>query len=163
MDVRSIEAKAPVVEHNGTVPVWWMIESREFKDITEGGFLELVNEFEVPGGGLVDPHSHPTHEFYYVMNGQGHHDASTVRSATISQGDLVYIPPDKVHSLRPISDHAPIHCFCFAIGVKGAAANQLHHPLSGSGPGHPPPASRRYRPAAMAGHRDRAPATTTCR
>ena len=37
MDVRSIEAKAPVVEHNGTVPVWWMIESREFKDITDGG------------------------------------------------------------------------------------------------------------------------------
>ena len=38
MDVRSIEAKAPVVEHNGTVPVWWMIESREFKDITDGAF-----------------------------------------------------------------------------------------------------------------------------
>ena len=36
MDVRSIEAKAPVEEHNGTVPVWWMIESREFKDITDG-------------------------------------------------------------------------------------------------------------------------------
>ena len=63
MDVRSIEDKAPVVEHNGTVPVWWMIESREFKNITDGGYLELVNEFEVPGGGLVDPHSHPTHEF----------------------------------------------------------------------------------------------------
>jgi len=56
MDVRSIEAKAPVVEHNGTVPVWWMIESREFKDITDGGFLELVNEFEVrsqPGTGVA--------------------------------------------------------------------------------------------------------------
>ena len=119
MDVRSIEAKAPVVEHNGTVPVWWMIESREFKDITDGGFLELVNEFEVPGGGLVDPHSHPTHEFYYVMNGKG---VMTIdgEDRDISQGDLVYIPPDKVHSLRPISDHAPIHCFCFAIGVKGA-------------------------------------------
>jgi len=38
----------------------------------------------------------------------------------IAQGDLVYIPPDKVHSLRPVSDNAPIHCFCFAIGVKGA-------------------------------------------
>ena len=38
----------------------------------------------------------------------------------IAQGDLVHIPPDKVHSLRPVSDHAPIHCFCFAIGVKGA-------------------------------------------
>ena len=90
MDVRSIEAKAPVVEHNGTVPVWWMIESREFKDITDGGYLELVNEFEVPGGGLVDPHSHPTHEFYYVMNGKG---VMTIdgEDRDISQGDLVFV------------------------------------------------------------------------
>ena len=41
---------------------------------------------------------------------------------TIAQGDLVYIPPDVVHSLRPVTDHAPIHCFCFAIGVKGAGS-----------------------------------------
>ena len=38
----------------------------------------------------------------------------------ISQGDLVHIPPDLVHSLRPVSDHAPIHCFCFAVGVPDA-------------------------------------------
>ena len=73
MDVRNIEDVAPVVEHNGTVPVWWMVNSREMKDITDGGFLELVNEFEVAGGGYVDPHSHPTHEFYYVLR-PGHHD-----------------------------------------------------------------------------------------
>jgi quercetin dioxygenase-like cupin family protein len=38
----------------------------------------------------------------------------------IAQGDLVHIPPDLVHSLRPVSDHAPIHCFCFAVGVAGS-------------------------------------------
>ena len=71
MDVRSIEDVAPVVEHNGTVPVWWLVSPREMKEITDGGFLELVSEFEVAGGGLVDPHSHPTHEFYYVTAGAG--------------------------------------------------------------------------------------------
>jgi quercetin dioxygenase-like cupin family protein len=117
MDVRSIEGVDPVVEHNGTVPVWWLFKSREMKEITDGGFLELVNEFEVAGGGYVDPHSHPTHEFYYVTSGRG---IMTVdgEDRDIAQGDLVHIPPDKVHSLRPVSDHAPIHCFCFAIGVK---------------------------------------------
>ena len=35
MDVRNIENAAPVVEHNGTVPVWWMVNSREFKDVTD--------------------------------------------------------------------------------------------------------------------------------
>jgi quercetin dioxygenase-like cupin family protein len=119
MDVRSIEDVEPVVEHNGTVPVWWLFKAREMKEITDGGFLELVNEFEVPGGGHVDPHSHPTHEFYYVTSGRG---IMTIEGEDrdVVQGDLVHIPPDKVHSLRPVSDHAPIHCFCFAIGVKDA-------------------------------------------
>jgi quercetin dioxygenase-like cupin family protein len=119
MDVRNIRDKEPVVEHNGTVPVWWMVESREMKDLTDGGFLELVNEFEVAGGGHVEPHSHPTHEFYYVMSGRGIMEIEgDVRE--IGQGDLVHIPPDKIHTLRPVSDHAPIHCFCFAVGVKDA-------------------------------------------
>jgi quercetin dioxygenase-like cupin family protein len=119
MDVRSIEDVEPVVEHNGTVPVWWLFKSREMKEITAGGFLELVNEFEVPGGGYVEPHSHPTHEFYYVTSGRG---TMTIdgEDRDVVQGDLVHIPPDKVHSLRPTSAHAPIHCFCFAIGVKGS-------------------------------------------
>ncbi len=41
------------------------------KEITDGGYLELVNEFEVAGGGAVYPHTHPTHEFYYVTSGRG--------------------------------------------------------------------------------------------
>jgi quercetin dioxygenase-like cupin family protein len=121
MDVRNIEDVAPIVEHAGTVPVWWMVQSQEMREMTDGGFLELVNEFEVAGGGYVNPHSHPTHEFYYVLRGRG---IMTIagEDRTIAQGDLVYIPPDTVHSLRPVTDHAPIHCFCFAIGVKGAGA-----------------------------------------
>jgi quercetin dioxygenase-like cupin family protein len=119
MDVRNIRENAPVVEHNGTVPVWWMVSSREMKDITDGGFLELVNEFEVAGGGYVEPHSHPTHEFYYVMSGRGIMRIED-DEREIGQGDLVHIPPDKVHTLRPTTDYAPIHCFCFAIGVKGS-------------------------------------------
>ena len=48
------------------MPVWWLVRPREMMEITRGGHLELVSEFEVAGGGLVDPHQHPTHEFYYV-------------------------------------------------------------------------------------------------
>jgi quercetin dioxygenase-like cupin family protein len=117
MDVRNIRDTAPVVEHNGTVPVWWMVSSREMKDITDGGFLELVNEFEVAGGGYVEPHSHPTHEFYYVMSGKGIMRIED-DEREVAQGDLIHIPPDMVHTLRPVTDHAPIHCFCFAVGVK---------------------------------------------
>ena len=121
MDVRSIEEVRPVVEHNGTVPVWWLVSPREMKEITDGGFLELVSEFEVAGGGEVNPHSHPTHEFYYVTAGRGIMVIEG-EEREIGQGDLVHIPPDAVHSLRPVSANAPIHCFCFAVGVEGADA-----------------------------------------
>ena len=119
MDVRNAATVEPEVEHNGTVPVWWMVHPREMFEITKGGHLELISEFEVEGGGFVDPHQHPTHEFYYVTNGRG---LMTIGDETreIAQGDLVHIPPDTVHSLRPVSDTASIHCFCFAVAVAGA-------------------------------------------
>ncbi len=127
MDVRSAADVAPVVEHNGTVPVWWLVNPREMKDITDGGYLELANEFEVPRGSAVFPHSHPTHEFYYVMTGTG---AMTIgdEHRDVAPGDLVYIPPETVHSLAPTGDTDVIRCFCFAVGVKDAPPiDYTHH------------------------------------
>ena len=37
----------------------------------------------------------------------------------VAPGDLVYIPPDTIHSLRPTGGGA-IHCFCFAVATKDA-------------------------------------------
>ena len=53
-----------------------------------------MSEFEVAGGGLVDPHQHPTHEFYYVTAGRG---LMTIdgEEREIGQGDLVHIPPNR--------------------------------------------------------------------
>ena len=120
MDVRNVATVEPEAEHNGTVPVWWLIRPQEMQAITEGGYLELANEFEVAVGGEVFPHSHPTHEFYFVMTGEG---IMTVdgEERPVKASDLVYIPPDKVHSLRPTGNEK-IHCFCFAVAVPGAGA-----------------------------------------
>lgn len=118
MDVRSIREVEPEVEHNGTVPVWYLVHPREMHTLTEGGSLELVNEFEVAAGGAVHPHTHPTHEFYFVMNGRGVMIIEG-EERSVEPGDLVYIPPDAVHSLRPTGGGA-IHCFCFAVAVKDA-------------------------------------------
>jgi quercetin dioxygenase-like cupin family protein len=32
-------------------------------------------------------------------------------------GDTIYIPPDVVHSIRPVSTNASIRCFVFAVGM----------------------------------------------
>lgn len=114
MDVRSILTVPPVVEHNGTTPVWYLTAPGTMREVTAGSSLELINEFEISGGGAVDPHVHPTHEFYYVIYGKGKMIVAD-ESQEISQGDLVYIPPNLVHSLVASSDNAPIRCFCFAL------------------------------------------------
>lgn len=118
MDVRSMEDVAPVVEHGGTVPVWWLVLPREMQTATDGGFLELVSEWIVEGGGQVDPHSHPTHEYYYIVSGRGIMKIGD-EEREVHQGDLVYTPPDTVHSIWPATPNAPLHGLAFAIGVKG--------------------------------------------
>jgi hypothetical protein len=40
MDVRSIEDVAPIVEHNGTVPVWYLVSPRETRRCT--GYVKIV-------------------------------------------------------------------------------------------------------------------------
>ena len=119
MDIRSIEKRVPSQEHQGTVPVWWLSNPREMYDETVGGHLELVSEFEIKGGGKVNPHSHPTYEFYYVTYGRGYMQVGD-EVELVAQGDLIRIPPNVEHSMWPVSDNAPIHCFCFAIGIKDA-------------------------------------------
>ena len=41
MDVRSIKDVAPVVEHNGTVPVWWLVQPREMLELRALGSATL--------------------------------------------------------------------------------------------------------------------------
>lgn len=99
MDVRSIYEQKPESDHSGSVTVWWLVREGELKDQTQGGSLELVAAFEVPAAGQAEPHTHPTHEFYYVTSGRG---VVTIEDEEreVSEGDLVYIPPNLVHSLK---------------------------------------------------------------
>lgn len=76
------------------------------RDLTKGGYLELINQFEIIGGGTVDPRTHPTHEFYYVLYAKGLMIIDGEERG-VSQGDLVYIP-NKVHSLVASGPHSPI-------------------------------------------------------
>ena len=134
MDIRSARDVAPVVEHAGTVPVWWLIEPRELHEATKGGFLELVSEWEVAGGGLVDPHSHPTHEFYYIISGRGIMKIAD-EEREVGQGDLIRIPPDTFQyvsaggsSVTPVPSISFGGCgnIPFAIAVCGVNGSPWH-------------------------------------
>ncbi len=118
MHVTSIKDSAPVVEHNGTVPIWDLLPPDDLREATEGGFLELICEMHIVEGGRMGEHSHPTHEYYYVIDGIGSMDVGE-ETREISAGDLVYIPPDAVHALEPIKGRA-MRLLVFAIGLPGA-------------------------------------------
>jgi quercetin dioxygenase-like cupin family protein len=122
---RSIRDLAPVHEHGG-VSEWWLVGPGELSEITAGGHLELTNEWEVAGGGAVHTHWHPTYEFYYGITGRG---VMTLdgEDREVGPGDLVLIPPDVPHSIRPIGANAPIRCFCFAVGLAGSDAYDYAH------------------------------------
>src|SRR5580765_4998743 len=113
VDIRSAARVEAETAHRESIHVWWLVRPRELEAQTAGGFLELVSEFDVQPGGEVAPHSHPTHEWYYVLSGTGEMEIEDAEQA-VAPGDLVYIPPGRVHSLRPTGDGA-IRCLCFAI------------------------------------------------
>jgi quercetin dioxygenase-like cupin family protein len=118
IDIRSIEQVRPLRMDSGA-SVWWLAKPGEFRAATQDGHVELVDEFEVAAGGEVHPHSHPTWEFYYGLFGRALMTISG-EERTMGPGDLVVIPSDAVHSIKPIGPHTGIRCFCFAIGIKGA-------------------------------------------
>jgi len=147
MDVRSIADRPPRMEHEGTTAVWWMYDAREAFAQTTGGHLEHVCELEIAGGSALHPHAHPTHEYFYVLSGHGLMSVDGERRE-IGPGELVSVPPGAVHSLAPVTEHAPVHCLAFAVGVAGAPAVDY----AGDGAGGAPAS----RPAQLAGRRYRA-------
>lgn len=127
MDVRCAQHIAPVVEHNGTVPVWWLVSPRELHDVTRGGFTGTRQRMGSRRRRKVDAHAHPTHEFYYILAGRGIMEIDD-EQREVALGDLVHIPPDAVHSIWPVSVHAPLRGIAFAIGIDGTASvDYTHH------------------------------------
>ncbi len=117
MDIRSVEQTPVDILHQGTVQQWWLFKPRELRQETLGGYLEHVDEFVIQGGGQGHPHHHHTWEFYFILSGRGTITIDN-ESREIGPGDLITVPPDAIHSLRPNSPNASLHCFAFAVGLK---------------------------------------------
>jgi mannose-6-phosphate isomerase-like protein (cupin superfamily) len=111
---------------------------------TAGGSLEVVAEFEVAGGSEIPPHSHHALELYYILSGKGvmviededqellapevmpsgyraytQEDVGRLRTIEreVGPGDFICIPPDKMHTLRPLGDRAPIRALAVMIAL----------------------------------------------
>jgi quercetin dioxygenase-like cupin family protein len=102
----------PVSEHGGTVTSWFIYPKESLREVTEGSYLEFVNEFALEPGVAIEPHLHNSHEFYYVLTGGGLMSVGD-ENGEMGPGDLVHIEPNEVHSLR--AGAQGVRCFAFAV------------------------------------------------
>ena len=97
LEIRGRQGRV-VSEHNDTVKTLFFYKMEELRNETMGGYLEFVDEFVLAEGNEIEPHSHNTDEFYYVLDGNG---TMTVdgEAQELTVGELVRIRPNLIHSL----------------------------------------------------------------
>lgn len=109
----------PISEHSGTVTSWFMYMKEALRDETAGSYLEFVNEFALSPGVSIEPHYHDSHEFYYVIAGDGLM-AMGDQTDQVSVGDLVHIFPNEPHSI--LAGPGGVRCFAFAVSFQPPGA-----------------------------------------
>jgi quercetin dioxygenase-like cupin family protein len=116
MDVRTADV-APTVEHGGTVKSYFLFEKDELYQQSLGSFLEFVCEFEVAAGEKLEPHHHDTHEFYYVLQGEGIMQIESEQRG-VRPGHLVHIPRKAGHSIWSTVPGQSIRCLAFGVSFQ---------------------------------------------
>ena len=113
-----------LVEHGGTVRSNFMFAFDELREETQGSFLQFVNEFTVQPRQHIEPHFHNSHEFYYVLSGEGTMRIGSFISE-VHPGQLIYTPPKVPHSLY--AHQSGIRCLAFAASFQ--RIGEMHTPV----------------------------------
>ncbi|MGO1543265.1 MAG: cupin domain-containing protein [Gulosibacter sp.] len=132
MEIRRRD-RALVEEHHGTIETLFFYEFEELRSQTQGGYLEFADEFRLKAGEELEPHSHNSDEFYFILSGGG---TMTIdgEQAHVERGELVRIKPNLIHSISA-DQGEDIVAFAFAISYM--AEDQLGYtayPKDGSDP-----------------------------
>jgi quercetin dioxygenase-like cupin family protein len=122
MDVRNADVE-PVIEHGGTCLSYFLVGKEEMRAATSGSYLEFVSEFELRPGAELEPHRHDTDEFYYLLHGAARMTIEG-EERDVDVGDLVHIPRNAVHSIRPAEPEAGFRALAFAVSFMPEGATE---------------------------------------
>ncbi|MFJ2261586.1 cupin domain-containing protein [Streptomyces sp. NPDC087844] len=122
MDVRSVDMEA-VPEHLGTASSKYLIPKEALQEATAGTYLALVSVFEVAGGTTMAAHHHPTHEFWFVVQGEAVMQVAG-EARVIKVGDLIYTEPGTPHQIR-VSSPETFRALAFALGYPGQGSQHI--------------------------------------
>lgn len=116
-------AKQAVAEHQGTASSTYLIEKEQFQDLTSGTYLGLISVFEVQAGATLKAHLHPTHEYWFVLEGSGIMQVGD-EAKRIEVGELIYTPPNTPHMLLNDGEQL-FRAFCFAQSYEGKGSQHI--------------------------------------
>ncbi|MDH6554772.1 MULTISPECIES: cupin domain-containing protein [Streptomyces] len=122
MDIWSVDMEA-VPEHLGTASSKYLIPKESMQEATSGTYLALVSVFEVAGGTTMAAHHHPTHEFWFVVQGEAVMQVAD-EARTIKVGDLIYTKPGTPHQIR-VESPETFRALAFALGYPGQGSQHL--------------------------------------
>lgn len=111
MDVRNLYMIKKEDPHSGTVSAWNLFTKKDFQST-----VLFFNDNLVPPGITIEPHQHrDMEEVYYIIGGIGKVIIGEEERG-VNEGDAVYIPPDKVHSLTNTGSR-PLRFICLGATV----------------------------------------------
>jgi quercetin dioxygenase-like cupin family protein len=70
-------------------------------------------------GTASGKHSHPGHEFVYLLEGSAILEEEGRPAVTLKQGETVYQAPGRVHNAKNASTRAPLKVLVFLIAERG--------------------------------------------
>jgi mannose-6-phosphate isomerase-like protein (cupin superfamily) len=115
--------KRGVAEHQGSAISTYLIEKDVMLEETKGSYLGLVSVFQVEPGKTLIAHMHPTHEYWFVLEGTGIMQVAD-ESKRIEVGELIYTPPSTPHMMR--NDGTELfRAFCFAQSYEGQGSQHV--------------------------------------
>ena len=116
MNIWSVDMES-VPEHKGTATTKYMVPKESLEQETGGTYLGLAGVFEVTEGATLAAHQHPTHEYWFVLQGSGIMQVGN-EARHIKVGDLIYTTPNTPHMFT--ADPADVfRAFVFAQSYPG--------------------------------------------
>lgn len=113
MKVKNLHSVEGELGHDSTVAAWTFFKTEDFlSDVT------WFNDNLVQPGVAIEPHQHvDVEEVYYILEGKGEVEIGEERRP-VSQGDAIYLPPRKTHTLKNTGTY-PLRFICIGAKVKG--------------------------------------------
>ncbi|AKS33842.1 hypothetical protein AFA91_20325 [Mycolicibacterium goodii] len=112
-----------VPEHLGTATTKYMIPKEAQEQETTGTYMALAGVFQVQAGQKLKAHHHPTHEYWFVIEGRGVMQVAD-EARVIEVGDLIYTPPNTPHQV--IADASGnFRAFVYALGYPGQGSQHI--------------------------------------